>query len=83
MLEDTNLFKSVTNKAPFEEIKKMIEAGVDLSEKDSEGLDILAHAVMKHNNPEVIKLLVSNGFSFSKQYNNGWNLAHFAAQNAQ
>ena len=81
MLEDNNLFKAVSNNAPFEEIKSMIDSGADLKETNSDGLDILAYAVMKHNDPEVIKLLVSKGLSFSQQYKNGWNLAHFAALN--
>ena len=81
MLEDTNLFKAITNNASFGEIKSIIESGADLKETNSDGLDILAYAVMKHNDPEVIKLLVSKGISFFRQYNNGWNLAHFAAQN--
>ena len=81
MLEETKLFKAVTEKLPYAEIKKIIEAGADLNEKDSKGLDILAYAVMKHNDPEVIKLLVDNGLSFFQKYNNCWKLVHFAALN--
>ena len=70
MLEETKLFKAVTENLPYAEIKKIIEAGADLNEKDSKGLDILAYAVMKHNDPEVIRLLVDNGLSFFQKYNN-------------
>ena len=81
MLEDTSLFKAVTSNAPFEEIKNIIDSGADLKETDSEGLDILTYAVMKNNNPEVIKLLVSKGLSIQQIDNKGRTLAHFAAEN--
>ncbi len=81
MLEDTSLFKAVTNNAPFEEIKSIIDFGADLKETDNDGLDILTYAVMKNNNPEVIKLLVDKGLSIHQIDNKGRTLAHFAAEN--
>ena len=79
--KQSELWNAIINKAPLEEIKSLIDSGADLKETNSDGLNILAYAVMKHNDPEVIKLLVSKGLSIQQVDDKGRTLAHFAAEN--
>ena len=79
----SELWNAIINKAPFEEIKKMIEAGADLNE---EGFDIDFTQNYKHfyfdvfytsfDHPdcfELVKLFVEHGYDVKKILKNSTN----------
>ncbi len=79
--EHSELWKAIINKAPFEEIKKMIEAGANLNEMgtnedyiDDYDLHELFYTCYVHPNCfELVKLFIENGYDYKKIARNGLN----------
>ena len=79
--EHSELWKAIINKAPFEEIKKIIEAGANLNEMgtnedyiDDYDLHELFYTCYVHPNCfDLVKLFIENGYDYKKIARNGLN----------
>lgn len=75
------IWKAIKNKAPYEEIKQLIESSNALKESKHNGFNLLVYAVLEYDNPELIKLMVSKGVSYRQTGPNRYKLTDYACVN--
>ena len=75
------LTKAIKNSANIERINYLLSLGIDLNEKDIQGMPAIVYAAYYHPNPEIIELLVQKGANINYLTDKKENILIFAARN--
>ena len=76
-----NILGIISNKGYFEMVQYLVDKGVNVNEKDSNGDTSLHHAIMggSYYIPEIVKILVDKGADINAKNNDNMSPLHFAS----